>query len=146
MEKYAHSAAQLAERMGAFREKELAMRDAFRKHVERWVHFVHFQGGQGGTASLTGHGVGAWSACSPIHEPCAPVLPSGCRVRPTLHSLRSPSKQPACRVLHPSSMQADPRPAAGAHGAAGAAATLPGAPCVVDHVIEPCPTGLAGEH
>lgn len=37
MEKYAHSAAQLAERMGAFREKELAMRDAFRKHVERWV-------------------------------------------------------------------------------------------------------------
>lgn len=35
MEKYAHSAAQLAERMGAFREKELAMRDAFRKHVER---------------------------------------------------------------------------------------------------------------
>lgn len=40
MEKYAHSAAQLAERMGAFREKELAMRDAFRKHVERWVHQV----------------------------------------------------------------------------------------------------------
>jgi hypothetical protein len=35
MEKYAHSAAQLAERMGSFREKELAMRDAFRKHVER---------------------------------------------------------------------------------------------------------------
>ncbi|EFN58270.1 hypothetical protein CHLNCDRAFT_57098 [Chlorella variabilis] len=37
MEKYAHSAAQLAERMGAFREKELAMRDAFRKHVERLI-------------------------------------------------------------------------------------------------------------
>ena len=35
MEKYAHSAAQLAERMGAFREKELAMRESFRKHVER---------------------------------------------------------------------------------------------------------------
>ena len=35
MHKYAHSAAQLAERMGAFREKELGMRDAFRKHVER---------------------------------------------------------------------------------------------------------------
>lgn len=35
VEKYAHSAAQLAERMGAFREKELAMRESFRKHVER---------------------------------------------------------------------------------------------------------------
>ncbi len=35
MEKYAHSAAALAERMGTFREKELAMRDSFRKHVER---------------------------------------------------------------------------------------------------------------
>ena len=40
MEKYAHSASQLAERMGAFREKELAMRDAFRKHVERGVDGV----------------------------------------------------------------------------------------------------------
>lgn len=37
MSKYAHSAAQLAERMGTFREKELGMRDAFRKHVERCV-------------------------------------------------------------------------------------------------------------
>ena len=37
MEKYAHSAAALAERMGVFREKELAMRDSFRKHVERCV-------------------------------------------------------------------------------------------------------------
>ena len=35
MEKYAHSAAQLAERMGHFREKELAMRTSFRRHVER---------------------------------------------------------------------------------------------------------------
>lgn len=35
MAKYAHSAAALAERMGAFRGKELSMRDAFRKHVER---------------------------------------------------------------------------------------------------------------
>jgi hypothetical protein len=35
MEKYAASAAALAERMGSFREKELAMRDSFRKHVER---------------------------------------------------------------------------------------------------------------
>ncbi|KAL4447174.1 hypothetical protein ABPG77_007207 [Micractinium sp. CCAP 211/92] len=37
MEKYAHSAAALAERMGTFREKELAMRDSFRKHVERLI-------------------------------------------------------------------------------------------------------------
>ncbi|PSC71466.1 Autophagy-related 11 [Micractinium conductrix] len=37
MEKYAHSAAALAERMGVFREKELAMRDSFRKHVERLI-------------------------------------------------------------------------------------------------------------
>lgn len=34
-EKYAASAARLAEGMGRFREKELATREAFRKHVER---------------------------------------------------------------------------------------------------------------
>eukprot|EP00887_Chlorella_sp_A99_P002015 scaffold18.g2015.t1 len=37
MEKYGASAARLAEGMGRFREKELATRDAFRKHVERYL-------------------------------------------------------------------------------------------------------------
>ncbi len=34
-EKYAQSAAKLAESMGRFREKEVATREAFRRHVER---------------------------------------------------------------------------------------------------------------
>lgn len=37
MERYAHSAGQLAERMGTFREKEVSMRESFRKHVERLI-------------------------------------------------------------------------------------------------------------
>ena len=37
MEKYAHFAAALAERMGHFREKEVGMRESFRKHVERLI-------------------------------------------------------------------------------------------------------------
>ena len=34
-DKYAASAAKLAESMGRFREKEVATREAFRAHVER---------------------------------------------------------------------------------------------------------------
>ncbi len=37
LERYAHSAAKLAEGMGKFREKEVAMRDCFKKHVERYM-------------------------------------------------------------------------------------------------------------